>query len=87
MRLKLETEGVQCCYAPQVEGELKEKKKLWSQLDEAMQSNHRVWCVLIGADFNGHVEAGSRGDVEVMSRFDIQDRNAGGQRVGAFAKH
>lgn len=51
-----------------------------------MQSVHRGESVVIGADFNGHVGAGSRGDEEVMGRFDIQDRNVEGQMVVAFAK-
>ena len=40
--------------------------------------------VLIGADYNGHVEEGKRGDEEVMGGFGIQDRNAEGQMVVDF---
>ncbi|KAF7666398.1 hypothetical protein LDENG_00012110 [Lucifuga dentata] len=46
-----------------------------------MQSIPRGERVVIGADFNGHVGAGNRGDEEVMGKFGIQDRNAEGQMV------
>lgn len=42
--------------------------------------------MVIGADFNGHVGAGNRGDEEVMGRFGIQNRNAEGHMVVDFAK-
>ncbi|KAF7664357.1 hypothetical protein LDENG_00180020, partial [Lucifuga dentata] len=83
MSLKLEIEGVMfnvvSGYAPQVGCELEEKEKFWSELDEVMQSIPRGERVVIGADFNGHVGAGNRGDEEV-------DRNAEGQMVVDFAK-
>ncbi|KAK2905587.1 hypothetical protein Q8A73_009530 [Channa argus] len=72
-------------YAPQVECELEEREKSWSELDEVMQSIHRGERVVIGADFNGHVGEGNRGDKTVMGRFGLQDRNAGGQMVVDFA--
>ena len=50
-----------------------------------MQSIPRHQRLVIGADFNGHVGEGNRGDEDVMSRFGIQDRNAG-QIVVDFAK-
>lgn len=71
--LMLENEGVVRCHAPQVGRELKEKKNLWSQLDEAMQSIHKRESVVNGADFNGHVEAGSRGGGGAMGRFDLKE--------------
>ncbi|KAF7640886.1 hypothetical protein LDENG_00007600, partial [Lucifuga dentata] len=84
MSLKLETEGVMFSvvsgYAPQVGCELEEKEKFWSELDEVMQSIPRGERVVIGADFNGHVGAGNRGDEEVMGKFGIQDRNAEGKK-------
>ncbi|KAF7649734.1 hypothetical protein LDENG_00136870, partial [Lucifuga dentata] len=90
MSLKLEIEGVMfnvvSGYAPQVGCELEEKEKFWSELDEVMQSIPRGERVVIGADFNGHVGAGNRGDEEVMGKFGIQDRNAEGQMVVDFAK-
>ncbi|KAF3692496.1 hypothetical protein EXN66_Car008172 [Channa argus] len=51
------------------------------QLDEVMQSIPRGERVVIGADFNGHVGEGNRGDENVMGRFGLQDRNAEGQLV------
>ncbi|KAF3694326.1 hypothetical protein EXN66_Car010002 [Channa argus] len=55
MSLKLEIEDVMfnvgSGYAPQVECELEEKEKFWSELDEVMQSISRGERVVIGADF------------------------------------
>lgn len=42
--------------------------------------------VVIGADVNGHVGGGNRGDEEVMGRFGIQDRKTEGQVVADFAE-
>ena len=90
MSLKLEIEGVifnvVSGYAPQVGCELEEKEKFWSELDEVMQSIPRGERVVIGADFNGHVGEGNRGDEYVMGRFGLQDRNTEGQMVVDFAK-
>ncbi|KAK2896145.1 hypothetical protein Q8A73_015633 [Channa argus] len=90
LSLKLEVEGVMfnvvSGYAPQVGCELEEKEKFWSELDEVMQSIPRGERVVIGADFNGHVGEGNRGDETVMDRFGVQDRNAEGQMVVDFAK-
>ncbi|KAK2920732.1 hypothetical protein Q8A73_000217 [Channa argus] len=90
MSLKLEVEGVMfnvvSGYAPQVGCELEEKEKFWSELDEVMQSIPRGERVVIGADFNGHVGEGNRGDETVMGRFGVQDRNKEGQMVVDFAK-
>ncbi|XP_067359512.1 craniofacial development protein 2-like [Channa argus] len=90
MSLKLEVEGVMfnvvSGYAPQVGCELEEKEKFWSELDEVMQSISRGERVVIGAEFNGHVGEGNRGDETVMGRFGVQDRNTEGQMVVDFAK-
>ena len=50
---------------------------------EARQRGERV---VLGADFNGHVGEGNRGDEEVMGRFGVKDRNLEGQAVVDFAK-
>ncbi|KAK3521756.1 hypothetical protein QTP70_016233 [Hemibagrus guttatus] len=42
--------------------------------------------VVIGADFNGHVGEGNRGDEEVMGKFGVKERNLEGQMVVDFAK-
>uniref|UniRef100_A0A3B3BTI6 ribonuclease H n=1 Tax=Oryzias melastigma TaxID=30732 RepID=A0A3B3BTI6_ORYME len=90
MSLKIEMEGVMfnvvSGYAPQVGCELEEKEKFWLDLDEVMMSIPGNERVVIGADFNGHVGAGNRGDEEVMGRFGIQERNVEGQMVVDFAK-
>ncbi|KAK3534387.1 hypothetical protein QTP86_014424, partial [Hemibagrus guttatus] len=90
MSLKLEIEGVMLNvvsgYAPQVGCELKEKERSWSELDEVMESIPTGERVVIGADFNGHVGEGNRGDEEVMGKFGVKERNLDGQMVVDFAK-
>ncbi|KAK3561088.1 hypothetical protein QTP86_028408 [Hemibagrus guttatus] len=90
MSLKLEIEGVMSNvvsgYAPQVGCELEEKERFWSELDEVMESIPTGERVVIGADFNGHVGEGSRGDEEVMGKFGVKERNLEGQMVVDFAK-
>ncbi|KAK3528113.1 hypothetical protein QTP86_023836 [Hemibagrus guttatus] len=90
MSLKLEIEGVMLNvvsgYAPQVGCELEEKERFWSELDEVMESISTGERVVIGADFNGHVGEGNRGDEEVMDKFGVKERNLEGQMVVDFAK-
>ncbi|KAK3517034.1 hypothetical protein QTP70_032526, partial [Hemibagrus guttatus] len=90
MSLKLEIEGVMLNvvsgYAPQVGCELEEKERFWSELDEVRESIPTGERVVIGADFNGHVGKGNRGDEEVMGRFGVKERNLEGQMVVDFAK-
>ncbi|KAK3517676.1 hypothetical protein QTP70_015696 [Hemibagrus guttatus] len=90
MSLKSEIEGVMLNvvsgYAPQVGCELEEKERFWSELDEVMESIPTGERVVIGADFNGHVGEGNRGDEEVMGKFGVKERNLEGQMVVDFAK-
>ncbi|KAK3529362.1 hypothetical protein QTP70_029477, partial [Hemibagrus guttatus] len=90
MSLKLEIEGVMLNvvsgYAPQVGCELEEKERFWSELDEVMESIPTGERVVIGADFNGHVGEGNRGDEEVMGKFGVKERNLERQMVVDFAK-
>lgn len=90
MSLKLEMEGqmvnVVSGYAPQVGCELGEKERFWSELDEVIVSIPRGEKVVIGADFNGHVGEGNKGDEEVLGRFGVRERNNEGQMVVDFAK-
>ncbi|KAK3515358.1 hypothetical protein QTP70_018753 [Hemibagrus guttatus] len=85
MSLKLGIEGVMLNvvsgYAPQVGCELKEKERFWSELDEVMESIPTGERVVIGADFNGHVGEGNRGDEEVMGRFGVKESNLEGQKL------
>ncbi|KAK3574492.1 hypothetical protein QTP86_008384 [Hemibagrus guttatus] len=89
MSLKLEIEGVMLNvvsgYAPQVGCELEEKERFWSE-SEVMESIPMGERVVIGADFNGHVGEGNRGDEEVMGKFEVKERNLEGQMVVDFAK-
>ncbi|KAK3540585.1 hypothetical protein QTP70_034343 [Hemibagrus guttatus] len=88
--LKLEIEGVMLNvvsgYAPQVGCELEEKERFWSELDEVIESIPTGERVVIGADFNGHVGEGNRGDEQVMGTFGVKERNLEGQMVVDFAK-
>ncbi|KAK3510973.1 hypothetical protein QTP70_027784 [Hemibagrus guttatus] len=90
MSLKLQIEGVMLNvvsgYAPQVGCELEEKERFWSELDEVMESIPTGERVVIGADFNGHVGEGNRGDEEEMGKFEVKERNLEGQMVVDFAK-
>ncbi|MCJ8729266.1 hypothetical protein PDJAM_G00104150 [Pangasius djambal] len=90
MSLKLEIEGVMLNvvsdYALQVGCELEEKERFWSELDEVIESIPTDERVVIGADFNGHVGEGNKGDEEVMGKFGVKERNLEGQMVVDFAK-
>ncbi|KAK3528293.1 hypothetical protein QTP86_030755, partial [Hemibagrus guttatus] len=66
--------------------ELEEKERFWSELDEVMESIPTGERVVIGADFNGHVGEGNRGDEEVMGKFGVKERNLEGPMVVDFAK-
>ncbi|KAJ8375265.1 hypothetical protein SKAU_G00058450 [Synaphobranchus kaupii] len=88
--LKLVREGVMVnvisAYAPQVGCEIEEKEEFWSVLDEVVESVPARERVVIGADFNGHVGEGNKGDEEVMGRYGVKNRNVEGQMVVDFAK-
>ncbi|KAK3525112.1 hypothetical protein QTP86_016485, partial [Hemibagrus guttatus] len=71
---------------PAVCCEIEEKKRFWSELDEVMESIPTGERVVIGADFNGHVGEGNKGDEEVMGKFGVKERNLEGQMVVDFAK-
>ncbi|KAK3512879.1 hypothetical protein QTP70_028949, partial [Hemibagrus guttatus] len=90
MSLKLEIEGVMLNvisgYTPQVGCELEEKERFWSELDEVIESIPTGERVVIGADFNGHVGEGNRGDEEVMGKVGVKERNLEGDMVVDFAK-
>ena len=62
-----------------------EKDKFWTDLDEVVESIPKEERVVIGADFNGHVGEGNRGDENVMGRYGDKARNAEGQMVVDFA--
>ena len=89
MHMKLEIEGammnVVSAYAPQVGDTMEEKEKFWTDLEEVIENIPKKERVMIGADFNGHVGEGNRGDEEVMGRYGDRVRNAEGQMVVDFA--
>ncbi|KAL7841885.1 hypothetical protein SRHO_G00255760 [Serrasalmus rhombeus] len=55
-------------------------------VDEVVDGIPREKRLVIGADFNGHVGEGNRGDEEVLGMYGVKDRNAEGQMVVDFAK-
>lgn len=50
---------------------------------ESFPRNERL---VIGEDFNGHVDEGNRGDEKVLGSYGVNDRNAEGQMLVDFAK-
>ncbi|KAI5618310.1 hypothetical protein C0J50_22292 [Silurus asotus] len=90
MIVKVEVEGMMInvisAYAPQVGCEMEEKERFWSELDDMVDGVPRKERLVIGADFNGHVGEGNRGDEEVMGRYGFKERHVEGQMVGDFAK-
>ena len=87
--VKLESEGVilnvVSAYAPQVGCGREEKESFWDELDEVVETIPEQERVVIGADFNGHVGEGNRGDEAVMGRHGYKKRNAEGQSLVDFA--
>ncbi|KAI5090312.1 eukaryotic translation initiation factor 4 gamma 3 isoform X8 [Silurus meridionalis] len=90
MIVKVEVEGMMINvisgYAPQVGCEMRWKERFWSELDDVVDGVPRKERLVIGADFNGHVGEGNRGDEEVMGRYGFKERNVEGQLVVDFAK-
>ncbi|KAI5606596.1 hypothetical protein C0J50_2095 [Silurus asotus] len=90
MIVKVEVEGmiinVISAYAPQVGCEMEERERFWSEFDKVVEGVPRKERLVIGADFNGHVGEGNRGDEEVMGRYGFNQRNVEGQMVVDFAK-
>ena len=65
---------------------MEEKEEFWSVLDEVVESVPAGERVVIGADCNGHVREGNKGDEEVIGRYGAKERNTEGQMVVDFAK-
>ncbi|KAK3510485.1 hypothetical protein QTP70_009155 [Hemibagrus guttatus] len=57
--------------------ELEEKERFWSELDEVMESIPMGERVVIGADFNGHVGEGNRGDEEKREEHRVTYKSGG----------
>ncbi|XP_033097632.1 uncharacterized protein LOC117101710 [Anneissia japonica] len=74
------------CIRPHVGCERQVKEDFWTEVDELLESIPMEERVMIGADFNGHVRQGNRGDEDVMGRHGVKDINEEGQMIVDFAK-
>lgn len=54
-----------------------------AEVVEGVPADERL---VIGADFNGHVGEGNRGEEDVLGEFGLKERNAQGQMLVDFAK-
>lgn len=90
MSMKFDVDGqllnVICAYGPQSGCPQEEKDQFWRDMDAAFGKVPGGERVFIGADFNGHVGEGNRGDEEVMGRYGYGRRNEEGQEIVDFAK-
>ena len=73
-------------YAPQVKNNLEEKNDFWEDLDGLIESISTEERIVLGADLNGHVGKGNRGDEEIMGRYGAETRNKEGSMVVDFGK-
>ena len=89
MYMKLDIEGVMMTVisvcAPRVGCLREEKDKFWTDLDEVVENIPKEKRLVIGADFNGHVGEGNRGDENVLGRYGDKASNAEGQMVVDFS--
>ncbi|KAF7697265.1 hypothetical protein HF521_005683, partial [Silurus meridionalis] len=56
------------------------EERFWSELDEVVDGVPREERLVIGADFNGHVSEGNRGDEEVMVQESIRRKRLAKQK-------
>ena len=72
-------------YAPQV-GCIREEKKAFSlDLDETVEKIPKNERIVVGADLNGHVVEGNKGDEKCLGRHGLGKRNNEGQAWVDFA--
>ncbi|KAI5612314.1 hypothetical protein C0J50_0982 [Silurus asotus] len=70
----------------EVDCEMEEKGKFWSELDEVVEGVPRNERLLIKTDLNSHEGEGNRGDEEVMGRYGLKEKKVEGQMVVDFAE-
>jgi exonuclease III len=90
MCVKIEKEdsilNIISAYAPQVGCDQEEKEKFWNELDETTQRIPGNERIIVGADFNGHIGEGNKGDEDVIGKYCVGKRNTEGQEIIDFAK-
>ena len=90
MTMKLKVKGsilnIVSVYAPQVNNSMEEKNNFWEDLDGLIQSVSKEERIVLGADLNGYVGEGNRGDEEIMGRYGAGTRNKEGSMVVDFGK-
>ena len=90
MAMKLEVNGsilnIASAYAPQVNNSMEEKNDFWEDLDGLIESISTEERIVLGADLNGHVGEGNKGDEEIMWRYGAGTRNKEGSMVVDFGK-
>ncbi|XP_016540801.2 craniofacial development protein 2-like [Capsicum annuum] len=64
----------------------KEKKEFWEVLDEVVRSIPSTKNLLLGGDFNGHIESLQRGFEDVHGGFGFGERNDGGAALLDFSR-
>ncbi|XP_019267032.1 PREDICTED: uncharacterized protein LOC109244403 [Nicotiana attenuata] len=63
-----------------------DKRKFWEDLDEIVRGIPHIEKLLIEEDYNGYIEATSRGYDDIHDGFDFGDRNEGGVSLQEFAR-
>ena len=90
MAMKLEVNrsilNIVSAYAPQVNNSMEEKNDFRENLDGLIESISTEERIVLGADLNGHVGEGNKGDEEVMGRYGAGAKNKEGSMVVDFGK-
>ena len=62
-------------YAPQVNNSMEENNDFWKDLDGLIESISKQERIVLGADLNGLVGKGNKGDKEIMGKNGAGTRN------------
>ena len=90
MVMKLEVNGsilnIVSANAPQVNNSIKKKNDFWEDLGGLIESISTEERIVLGADLNGHMGEGNKGDEEIMGSYGAGTRNKEGSMVVDFGK-